>query len=183
MRHVGSLGTGKNGTGAGRSYQNSGYAQYGDGKPKYVFGDTSVYDYPICAGGGGGTVTINSGQDAHLMGCYLGGEGRTNGGDGERYKTYTNEEIENLTDYSAPIVDGGYNGGGRAVRPMDMNDPSDGIPAKPATDATKYGSGGGEGALWRFDSQENTWRGYAIEDGGQSCGKGMPGAIFIRILK
>lgn len=98
----------------------AGTGSRGDGLPKYVFGDKSVYDYPICAGGGGGLSATN----------FAGGNGGTNGGNGG-----TRPE------------DGGQGGtqggghGGRVIGGGRVHNPdSDGA------DATTYGSGGGGGA-------------------------------------
>lgn len=164
------------GTGGGSTRSSTGI---GDGKTKYVFGDTSVYDYPICAGGGSGSLAINSGQNGDLMTFYLGGNGGTNGGDGGAYKDYTDEEIASLTGY-APIVEGGYNGGGRAARakPSDYD-----ATVEAPTDATTYGSGGGGGSMWKFDSDSSRYRYYDDIQGNKFFGYGYQGAIFIRILK
>lgn len=61
------------GTGGGSGGTSiAGTGSKGDGLPKYVFGDKSVYDYPICAGGGGGKSATG----------FAGGNGGTNGGPG-----------------------------------------------------------------------------------------------------
>ena len=61
------------GTGAGNGgWDLESKGSQGDGLPKYVFGDKSVYTYPICAGGGGGTSSTG----------LAGGNGGTNGGNG-----------------------------------------------------------------------------------------------------
>ena len=109
------------GTGAGNGGINiEGKGSKGDGLPKYVFGDKSVYDYPICAGGGGGTSATG----------FAGGNGGTNGGYGG----------------DRPEIGGqggtqGGGNGGRVIGGGPVHNPdSDG------TDATTYGSGGGGGA-------------------------------------
>ena len=109
------------GTGGGSGGTSiAGTGSKGDGLPKYVFGDKSVYDYPICAGGGGGISATS----------FRGGSGGTNGGNGG--------------DRTEIGGQGGTQGGGRGgyiIGGAIEHDPnSDG------TDATTYGSGGGGGA-------------------------------------
>lgn len=158
-------------SGAGGGAQNSGYTK-GDGIPTYVFGDTSVYDYPICAGGGGGLILYISARDDTPTSLWRGGSGGSNGGDGGEGNHMQFSPPEN-TWISPP--EGGNYGGGHCPKINTNPDTT----AEGATDAFTYGSGGGGGARWGYSSVSYNF----TTDTGKSYGEGMQGVIFIRILK
>lgn len=164
------------GTGAGAGAQSLGQVTEGDGRTKYVFGDESVYNYPICAGGGGGLLyDWNRESTAEQYNVIRrGGVGGSNGGDGNPVNaSMINPETE-TTFFSElpeiPPVEGGYYGGGNSTG-YDQS----GSLIHPTAGFT-YGSGGGGGCTyWAVDSST-----YGELVNGAS---GMQGVIFIRLLK
>lgn len=161
------------GTGAGKGAGGSSWEpnnSFGDGKTKYVFGDESVYSYPICAGGGGGVAEHDT-SSSGIYGITRGGGGGSNGGNGEDHSdNMINPETDTIYWETWPYVEpsfGGYYGGGNGAG-MEK-----GGATIPATDGFTYGSGGGGG--------RNGWNGSSW--GGSGVGLGYQGVIFIRILK
>ena len=113
------------GTGGGGYYYGNGGT--GDGLSKYPFGDTTYTLWaskPHCAGGGG-AFTYDSTESGHD--CYSGGDGGTNGGNGNK-STY----VGNFIGTSGNPGKGGTYGGG-----------SGGAKNGNGGNATYYGSAGG----------------------------------------
>lgn len=167
------------GTGPGGS--SGGNQPRGDGKEKYVFGDNSVYDYPICAGGGGGSSLSNVlGQEEYRI-TSVAPNGGTNGGNGVDTKIvsylakdYPSARFPYLP-WATPKGEGGYNGGGNgAYYTAETQSSADVVNA---TDAFTYGSGGGAAILVDYNGSGNSYRALG------NNGKGYQGVIFIRILK
>ena len=160
------------GTGAGKGAGGSGFEpnnSRGDGKTKYVFGDESVYDYPICAGGGGGASYQMSG--AEYRSITRGGDGGTNGGNGEDHSSaMMNPETDTQYWETIPYVEpslGGYYGGGNGAGI------EEGGSVILPTNGFTYGSGGGGARNY-----------YGVSSwGGGDEGLGYQGVIFIRIPK
>ena len=166
------------GTGPGGS--SGGNQPSGDGKEKYVFGDNSVYDYPICAGGGGGSSLSNVlSQEVYRITSVV-PNGGTNGGNGVGTKTidYSTNDYPSARfpylPWATPKGEGGYNGGGNgAYYTAETQSSADVVNA---TDAFTYGSGGGAAILVDYDGRGN-YRALG------NNGKGYQGVIFIRIQK
>lgn len=130
----------------------------GNGMTGYVFNDTSVYDFPLGSGGGGGAYRyLVSGTANYTANGFNGGEngentsqtvstGGTTGGTGGR----------------------GAGNGGDAV--------STSAEACNGADATHYGCGGGGGGRFYYTSY-----GTVVNDYYGEGGKGKQGVIFIRI--
>ena len=124
----------------------------GDGVTKYPFGDTSYFQYPHCAGGGGGWYRTS-------YGYHQAGDGGTNGGDGSG-------GVANAPSLGKGSASGGHYGGGNGGSlDGNFNTPANG------SAATYYGSGGGGG------SANYSWGGYNQSSGGA----GYQGVIYIRI--
>lgn len=153
------------GTGGGRgggSYLlDPGKYVSGDGKSKYVFGDNSVYDYPICAGGGGGPYVYISSTSCTVT---PGANGASNGLDSEGTPSVISQQF----DYPVPMASGGENGGGNSAYRTEDGTTVD------ATDGSTYGSGGGSCITY---SKNGAYYKYG------NGGAGRQGVIFIRILK
>lgn len=165
------------GTGGGRG--SGGDVSNGDGKEKYVFGDNSVYNYPICAGGGSGAqISYVNYDDPVYRVTTVGANGGTNGGDGSNDDT-VDYLVRQFPNASMPYLpwpsvggQGGEHGGGNgAFYTATTESAADVVDA---TDAYTYGSGGG-GAILVDNSNRFSALGNA--------GAGYQGVIFIRILK
>lgn len=142
-----------------------------DGLPKYVFGDSSVYSYPICAGGGGGTYVGKSrnAPASEPWKLYQGTDGGSNGS-AETIPVGEPVEVGSGSDYTGdiPLSNGGNYGGGKSSGRI-------GGTVIDAEDGYAYGCGGGGQASFYSGS------GSVNEVG--SAGVGFQGVVFIRILK
>lgn len=139
-----------------------------DGMPKYVFGDSSVYSYPICAGGGGASVAYKSSTETSTpWELYQGTDGGSNGSGyvpvGEPVEVGSGSSYTG--DY--PLSNGGNYGGGKPSGRI-------GGTVIDAEDGYAYGCGGGGQAFYYYRSNQ-----YGVG----SAGAGFQGVVFIRILK
>ena len=124
--------SGQNGGTGGGGYDN-GNGGTGDGLSKYPFGDVTYTLWaskPHCAGGGGGVISHKQGDRSYDY--YTGGNGGTNGGNGNKSTYYTNS---GPTYSGTPAGTGGTYGGG-----------SGGASRRDGSKATYYGSAGGGSA-------------------------------------
>lgn len=168
---------GIDGTGGGASGSSfASDSNRGDGKTKYVFGDSSVFDYPLCDGGGGGACAFKN-TNTYMWEFTQGGNGGVNGGDGggkgETVVTEQGGQYNYVYVGDFPISYGGGRGGGNSSgRINDVN--------IDAEDGSTYGSGGGSAAYQMYlrASQDR----YIKTQYG-AAGKGYQGVIFIRIMK
>ena len=124
--------SGQNGGTGGGGYDN-GNGGTGDGLSKYPFGDATYTLWaskPHCAGGGGGVISYRQGDRTYDY--YTGGNGGTNGGNGNKSTYYTNSGP--TYGGTPPGTGGTYGGGLGGARNGDGGN------------ATYYGSAGGGGA-------------------------------------
>lgn len=141
-----------------------------DGMPKYVFGDSSVYSYPICAGGGGAAYAYKPYGAAETSDPWYLCQGTDGGSNGSGYVPVGESvEVGSGSSYTGdyPISNGGNYGGGKSSGRI-------GGTVIDAEDGYAYGCGGGGQARYK---------GPYDDEAVGSAGAGFQGVVFIRILK